>query len=297
MAMTRDSADGIRLPTARKESDMLERVLDYALKNEAVRAVILEGSRTNIHIPPDTFQDYDITFLVTDAAPFIASDAWLSAFGKIIMMQKPEDMELFPPEMPGYSYLMLFSDYAKMDLTLMPLSQAEDYFQSDKLMQVLLDKDALCPPLIPTDSDYHIQRPTSRMADDCCNEFWMTTTYVVKGLCRGEILFAIDHLQIVRQELLRMLSWQVGMEHGFNFSLGKNYKFLQAYIPSDQWERLLCTYRMDSYAHMWEALFLCHALFREVSGRVCHFAACPYPDYDAAISRYTQDMYQLYKPE
>lgn len=294
--MMRDPVGGTRLSSARTESDMLGLVLDYARESEAVRAVTLEGSRTNVHIPRDAFQDYDITFLVTNTAPFTAGDAWLSAFGEIIMMQKPEDMELFPPEMPGHSYLMLFSDYVKMDLTLLPLSQAEDYFQSDKLIQVLLDKDALCPALVPTDSDYHIQRPTSRMADDCCNEFWMTTTYVVKGLCRGEILFAIDHLQIVRQELLRMLSWQVGMERGFDFSLGKNYQFLQAYIPAEQWQRLLRTYRMDS-AHMWEALFLCHALFREVSGRVCLFTACPYPDYDAAISRYTQDMYQLYKPE
>ena len=40
--------------------------------------------------------------------------------------------------------------------------------------------------------------------------------YVIKGLCRKEILFAIDHFnQIVRHELLRMISWKVGIETGF----------------------------------------------------------------------------------
>ncbi len=42
-----------------------------------------------------------------------------------------------------------------------------------------------------------------RKYDDCCNEFWNVTTYAVKGLCRKEILFAIDHLnQILRHEIL-----------------------------------------------------------------------------------------------
>lgn len=284
-------------PKARTEAEMLRQVLDFAREHPSVRAVTLEGSRTNVNIPRDDFQDYDITFLVTNMEAFTASDEWLSAFGNIILMQKPEDMELFPSEMPGYSYLLLFSDYVKMDLTLLPLTQREDYFGSDKLIRVLLDKDGLCPPMIPTDIDYHIQRPTARMADDCCNEFWNTTTYVVKGLCRQEILFAIDHLQIVRQELLRMLSWQIGMERGFDFSLGKNYKFMQAYLPAPQWEQLVRTYRMDGYPQVWDALFLCHDLFRETSRQICHFAACPYPSYDEVITRYTQDMYKAYPPK
>ena len=35
------------------------------------------------------------------------------------MMQKPEDMELFPPEEKGFSYIMLFDDGVKIHLTLM----------------------------------------------------------------------------------------------------------------------------------------------------------------------------------
>ena len=29
-------------------------------------------------------------------------------------------------------------------------------------------------------------------------------------------------------------------------------------ISEDLWEKLLSTYRMDSYENIWEALFLCH---------------------------------------
>ncbi|WP_313907383.1 aminoglycoside 6-adenylyltransferase, partial [Enterococcus faecalis] len=147
----------------------------------------------------------------------------------------------------------------------------------------------------PTDIDYHVRKPSAREYDDCCNEFWNVTPYVIKGLCRKEILFAIDHFnQIVRHELLRMISWKVGIETGFKLSVGKNYKFIERYISEDLWEKLLSTYRMDSYENIWEALFLCHQLFRAVSGEVAERLHYAYPEYDRNITKYTRDMYKKY---
>ena len=142
---------------------------------------------------------------------------------------------------------------------------------------------------------YHVRKPSAREYDDCCNEFWNVTPYVIKGLCRKEILFAIDHFnQIVRHELLRMISWKVGIETGFKLSVGKNYKFIERYISEDLWEKLLSTYRMDSYENIWEALFLCHQLFRAVSGEVAERLHYAYPEYDRNITEYTRDMYKKY---
>ena len=39
---------------------------------------------------------------------------------------------------------------------------------------------------------YHVRKPSAREYDDCCNEFWNVTPYVIKGLCRKEILFAVN---------------------------------------------------------------------------------------------------------
>lgn len=274
----------------RSEKEMYDRILGFAESDERIRLVTLEGSRTNRNITKDEFQDYDITFFVTDMDSFTADDAWLEVFGERLIMQKPEDMELFPAEERGYSYLMLFADDVKMDLTLLPVDLLEEYFTWDKLVELLLDKDGRVPePPVPTDEDYRLQRPTARMFDDCCNEFWNTVPYVVKGLCRREILFAIDHMNdVVRRELLRMISWTVGMERGFAFSLGKNYKFLERYVSGDMWERLLSTYRMDSYTCMWESLEQCMTLFREASAEVAGRLGCPYPDYDGKVSGYVE---------
>src|SRR5690606_30701803 len=140
-----------------------------------------------------------------------------------IFMQKPEDMELFPSMLGNwYSYLMLFEDGDRIDLTLIPLDETERYFaNSDGLVSVMLDKDALAPhEAAADDRKYWITRPTVRQYDDCCNEFWWVSTYVAKGLARSEILYAIDHLHgQVRPNLLRMMKWHIGWEKGYTFSV------------------------------------------------------------------------------
>ena len=80
----------------RTEKEIYDLVLNFAFQDERIRIVTLEGSRTNVNIPKDNLQDYDITFFVIDMGEFLKSDDWLSVFGNRIMMQKPEDMELFP---------------------------------------------------------------------------------------------------------------------------------------------------------------------------------------------------------
>ncbi|GIO14512.1 hypothetical protein J19TS2_40670 [Cohnella xylanilytica] len=209
----------------RSEQEMMELLTEFARKDERIRLVTLEGSRTNPNIPRDSFQDYDISCFVTEMDSFKENDRWLDVFGRRLMMQKPEDMELFPPDLGNwFSYLMLFEDGNKVDLTLIPIGETEEYFaQSDGLVRVLLDKDGrVAKEPVANDRQYWIAQPTARQFDDCCNEFWMVSTYVVKGLARREILFAIDHLnEIARPNLLRMMAWRIGAERDIRSAWGK----------------------------------------------------------------------------
>ncbi|WNC13623.1 aminoglycoside 6-adenylyltransferase [Brevibacillus brevis] len=280
----------------RSEREMMQLFMDFASNDERIRLVTLEGSRTNKNIPRDAYQDYDISYFVTEMDRFKQDDRWLDVFGKRLMMQKPEDMELLPPELGNwFSYLLLFEDGNKLDLTLIPVEEVQDYFaNSDGLVQVLLDKDARVPQeVIANDSRYWVKKPTAREFDDCCNEFWMVSTYVVKGLARKEILFAIDHLhEVARPNLLRMMAWQIGAEQGYTFSVGKNYKFIDRYLPTEDWEALLSTYAQNGYGEMWQSLFACQELFRTYSKAVADSLGYAYPDYDEAITKYTSTIYQ-----
>ena len=109
----------------RSEKEVYDIVLNFAKTDKRIRMVTLEGSRTNTNIPPDDFQDFDITFFVTDMDSFTSDDKWLDIFGERLILQKPEDMELFPAVEKGFSYLMLFTDDVKIDLTLLPLSNMQ----------------------------------------------------------------------------------------------------------------------------------------------------------------------------
>lgn len=279
----------------RSESEMMNMLIHFARNDNRIRLVTLEGSRTNENIPRDSFQDYDISYFVTDIDSFKKNDQWLDIFGERLMMQKPEDMELFPSELENwFSYLILFADGNKVDLTLIPINEIQDYFtNSDGLVEVLLDKDSLVKTnIFPSDRKYWIKRPSQREFDDCCNEFWMVSTYVVKGLARKEILFAIDHLhEIARPNLLRMMSWQIGLKNGYSLSVGKNYKFINHYLPKEDWETILSTFSQDSYSNMWQALFTCYALFRKYSKTVAEGLGYKYPNYDQTITKYTENIY------
>ncbi|MCR8642655.1 aminoglycoside 6-adenylyltransferase [Paenibacillus sp. N1-5-1-14] len=279
----------------RSKQEMMTLFIDYAKHDSRIRLVTLEGSRTNPNITPDIYQDYDVSYFVTDMASFKENDTWLDQFGERLMMQKPEDMELFPAELGNwFSYLILFEDGNKLDLTLIPVDESDDYFaNSDGLVEVLLDKDCLVKnEVIADDRQYWIKKPTAREFDDCCNEFWMGSTYVVKGLARKEMLFAIDHLhEVARPNLLRMMAWYMGAERGYDFSVGKNYKFIDRYLPKEDWEALQSTYQQHSDLVMWESLRTCYTLFRKYSGAVAEKLGYSYPDYDRVITLYTDKIH------
>jgi len=271
---------------------MMGLLLGFAEEREEIRLVTLEGSRANPSIVPDSYQDYDISYFVTDRTALLASDDWLERFGERVILQKPEDMELFPPELgSGFSYLMLLADGNKIDLTLYPVDDLDQYFaDSDGLVEVLMDKDGKCKREVEaTDESYWIKKPTARSFDDCCNEFWFVSTYVVKGLARGELLYAIDHLsEIARPNLLRMMSWRIGAERGYTFSVGKNYKFIDRYLPAADWELLLSTYVQGGSEEMRRALQTCYALFRKYSRETAEMLGYAYPNYDEQVTRYTE---------
>lgn len=276
---------------------MFEKVMEFAKANDKIRVVGMEGSRVNKNVTADSFQDYDITYIVTDMDCFISDDRWLNIFGKRLIMQKPEDMVLFSPELGGwYSYLMIFENGEKLDLTIVPLSELKKYLNHDKLIKILLDKDGLIDIYpVASDIDYHIKKPCAREYDDCQNEFWFVSTYVSKGLCRNEYLFAVKHYtEILHKELLRMISWSVGIKTGFSLSVGKANKYLDKYLDKETWKKIEKSLDLSSKEKVWKSLFISHDLMQEYSQKVAKDLNYTYPDYAKKISRYTEDLYKTY---
>lgn len=248
----------------RTEKEMFDLILTTAKNNPNILAVGLTGSRTNKKAPKDSFQDYDIVYIVESTKPFIEDRTWLDGFGPRLIMQTPEDMTLFPTAKNGrFPYLMLFEDGNRIDLTLCPKEQAANWNDGEQLAEILLDKEQLLPHLKEaTDQEYWIKQPNQAEFADCCNEFWWVSTYVVKGLCRNELLYAVDHLnEICRKELLRLLSWLINAECDTEFSVGKNYKYLPSYLTKEQYDKVLETMNVGSIDLAKNALISVQAQF------------------------------------
>lgn len=281
----------------RNYQQMMDAILGFAHQDERVRMVVMNGSRTNPNVPKDMFQDYDIVYIVNEMESFTSDPHWIDVFGERIMMQTPEIMPMFPSDREGrFSYLMLFADGNRIDLTLVPVADKETCIKADKLTIILLDKEGAYSEFpAPSDEDYWVKRPTADFFTNCCNEFWWVSTYVAKGLWRKEILYAHDHLNLyVRPMLIKMLEWQVGIETDFSLSTGKNGKYLEKYLPAQSWEELLTTYADGSYEGVWNALFAMGNLFRKTAENVAHQLNYKYSlEEDQRVTNYLKHVRHL----
>ncbi|WP_301008996.1 aminoglycoside 6-adenylyltransferase, partial [Helicobacter sp. UBA3407] len=115
----------------RTQKEIFALILDFAKRTDSIRAVTLEGSRANPNIKQDKFCDYDISFFLNakNLESFKNDEEWLKIFGNILMLQKPESMELYPPDLREgwFSFLVLFDDGVRIDLSLIPLADIEWY--------------------------------------------------------------------------------------------------------------------------------------------------------------------------
>jgi aminoglycoside 6-adenylyltransferase len=266
----------------RSEQGMLELIVETARADERIRAVIMNGSRANPNAPRDMFQDFDIVYFVTDVAPFKKNRDWIKRFGELMILQTPEDMQDPPPrDDEGFSYLMQFTDGNRIDLGIYPLTRLNEIIR-DSLSLLLLDKDGIIPPFAPSnEGDYLPKPPTVKAFADCCNEFWWVCPYVAKGLWRGEIIYARYMLdQVVREQLMKMLAWHIGVKTDFSINPGKYGKYFQRYLEPDLWELLLKTYADASYDHTWQALFTMGHLFRRLAVPIAAHFGFDYPHED-----------------
>ena len=100
--------------TLRSEKEIMDLILNFAKKDERIRAVYMNGSRTNANIEKDVYQDYDIVYVVLETKSFLENKNWISAFGDIAIVQEPDLVDMaFGIEHDfnrSYTWLILFKD-------------------------------------------------------------------------------------------------------------------------------------------------------------------------------------------
>ena len=241
----------------RTDQEMLGLILQIAKKLQ-VDAVALSGSRTNQKIQTDEFQDYDVVYVVDDLDNLTNDLSWLDQFGKRIIEQHNvlDHRRL---------YLMLFEDGNRIDLTLCPKEHIKEWVDSEADFTVLNDPQGLFALYAPTPKRYWTAPASATDFDKSCNEFWWVSAYVVKGICRKQVIYATDHLYgICQQELLKLLAWQVASDRG-TVDIGKNYKYLFQYLPTEKEKKFSALLDFSSIDKIPQTLFATMQLFHQES--------------------------------
>ena len=168
----------------RTETEMLDVILNTA-ETLQVEAVAMSGSRTNPKTLKDEFQDYDVVYLVENFEELISDLSWIDQFGKRIIEQEValEHRRL---------YLMLFEDGNRIDLTLCPKEHIQEWVDSEAGFIVLEDSKGLFDLYSPSPQRFWTSPARAIDFEKACNEFWWVSAYVVKGICRKQVIYATD---------------------------------------------------------------------------------------------------------
>ena len=239
----------------RTETEMLDVILQTA-KTLKVKAVAMSGSRTDTKAPKDEFQDYDVVYIVDDLDNLTSDLAWLDQFGTPIIEQH---------NILGNRrlYLMLFEDGNRIDLTLCPKDHIQEWVESEADFTVLEDPKGLFVPHSPSPECFWTSPASETDFEKSCNEFWWVSAYVVKGICRNQLIYATDHLYgICQHELLKVWAWQVASDRG-TVDIGKNYKYLFQYLPTEKEKEFSALLDFSSIGKITQSLLATMQLFHQ----------------------------------
>lgn len=257
----------------RTETEILD-ILIKTAKNLKVKAVAMSGSRACPKAPKDEFQDYDVVYIVNDLDNLTSDLSWLNQFGKRIIEQEValDHRRLF---------LMLFEDGNRIDLTLCPKENIKEWVDSESKFIVLEDEKGLFESYSPSPKRFWIHPATETDVKNSCNEFWWVSAYVVKGICRHQVIYATDHLYgICQQELLKVFAWQVAADKG-TVDIGKNYKYLFNYLPNAKEKEFSNLLDFSSLDKITQSLFATMQLFHQEAQSLAHKMGL---DYDKEVA-------------
>ena len=257
----------------RTEPEMLDLIFQTA-KVLQVEAVAMSGSRTDTKAPKDEFQDYYVVYVVDDFDNLMSDLSWLDYFGKRIIEQ---EVVLDHRRL----YLMLFEDGNRIDLTLCPKEHIKEWVDSEAEFIFLEDKKGLFEYYSPSPQRFWTNPASAIDFENACNAFWWVSAYVVKGICRNQIIYAIDHLYgICQQEFLKILAWQVASARG-KVDIGKNYKYLFQYLPAEKEKEFSNLLDFSSIEKLSQSLLATMQLFHREAQRLAQKLGF---DYDKEVA-------------
>ncbi len=273
--------------------NMLAKIINWANKEEPIRALILTGSRAGKG-PVDDLSDFDVSVFSKTHEPYTQDDQWLSRLDKV-WVYIPEKVDFGDAVYP--SRLVIFKHGVKVDFifyTVDVLAELVNRALPDWLnigYQVLLDKDGMAARLArPTFDSVGAKRPTEQDLHNLVREFWFEAYHVAKYLHREELWLVKTREQGIKNGLLlKMIEWHERSRHDWKYDTRFGGKHMQAWVDGGVWESLHRTFSHFDSQDSWNALFATTTLFRQLATETADALGFAYPhEVDNHISQFIQ---------
>jgi aminoglycoside 6-adenylyltransferase len=250
---------------------VFHRVLEWAEREEPVRAVVLVGSRAASGTI-DELSDYDLAIFARTHESYLQDDHWLSSIGRAWVCI-PDHYEMGSTVIP--TRLVLFDPGVKVDFAFHPLSLLSDV-TSGGAHKVLLDKDGLAR------ERSHRDREASAVPDEpafvrLVHEFWFEAYHVAKYLHRGELWLVKSRDAATKALLLQMMEWHAWASHGPGYDTGWEGRGLERWVARPVWTDLHETFSGFDAEGSRRALYATIRLFRRLAQEAAERLGYAYP--------------------
>ena len=267
-----------------RDHDVLNKIIEWAKGEAAIRAVILEGSRA-ASSDTDEFSDYDLNIFVTDDTKYLSDSRWITTFDDVLVYQKEG---LFCKNTRIPTRLVVYKESPKVDFSFWPISMLREIVDSKVLPEryrngykVLLDKDGIARNMpVPRYDGFVIGKPTKNEVLTTLYDFWFEA-YCIAQYLRRESLWYVKVLENgpIKRFLLQMILWRESSKDDWkNNKIHQEGKNLEVYVDADTKEALADCFSRYDREDTWRSLWKMLELFNELSYEVIVELSIEYPE-------------------
>ena len=252
----------------RNEREIIEKVLDAARQDDAVRVVI----RTDLVPKREYLYTYNFCFVVNDPEKY-DEDVFQTCFGERILLFRSDRSysEMFPGTK---AHLMVFRDgvtiviHAMDTDTFLARYDGKNTYENvwiGDTYQKLLDKDNILPEMERLEEKQTIFAgvPSQEEFNNINCEFWWVMKTFAEYTLREELLSSMFYLNnSVRDLLNRMIRWYIYLKAGKPVDMGILDSRMEEVLDADLFRLYKKTYPNADYPQIWEAYESAAALWR-----------------------------------
>lgn len=247
---------------------MLEKLVEWGKKEDAVRVLILLGSRAGRQ-PVDTFSDYDLSVFCDIDESYTRSESWLTQFGNVLVCVKEKVVckgKTFP------SRLVIFEGGIKVDFSFLSIDVLDQIAQSSSLpddyhlgYKILLDKDNRVSEMLSPQFEVKAIKPSEQEFHEVVKEFWFEIYHVGVYLKRGDLWSVKFRSWAAHSFLLRMIEWHAQAKNDWCSSTPPIGKRMHSWVSEGLWKDLYGIFSHFDAEDSWKALFNMMELFKRIT--------------------------------